>query len=266
MSKDRVTYGEILPIIKQDLPDEGYGEILDVGAIAKKMANYKVCRVGCTNLDFADDCSYTEWARAINQLDAFGYAATVRDCLMKWYIGDALNAGERLFGEKASQVFGPELHWKPSYVNNIRYVCRSIPKSIRTLKINNWKFWNFIAPMDFKDQEYMVEKAQSLQHFRDWYDQIRELGKQDKVLEMAAAVEDEEFKAELMDRIKTYKPTYHIARSWVDRRRLPRARCNISVWVSDNTPDGFPEEFKPMLFNMCVQLMESIHREEVVNQ
>jgi len=266
MSEERAKYGEILPIIKQDLPNEGLYEVLDIGAIAKKMANYQCCRVGCTELDFSDDCTYTEWARAINQLDAFGYAATVRDCLMKWYIGDALNAGEKLFGEKASQVFGPNLHWKPSYINNIRYVCRQIPKDIRTLKINHWKFWNFIAPMDYKDQKYMVDKALSLIHYRDWYDQIRELGKQDKVLELAATVEDVEFKEELMDRIKTYKPTYHVARSWVDRKRLPRQRCNIGEWVSDNTPEGVPDEVKPMIFNMCVRLMEAIHRDEVLNQ
>src|SRR6056297_1227232 len=169
MSEEKVKYGDILPIIRKDLSEDGLYEVLEVGLYAKKMANHKCVQVSATGIEFKDSSTYTEWAKAIHQLDAFGYAETVKACILKWFIGDALNAGERLFGEKASQIYGPELHWKPSYINNIRYVCRQVPKDRRTLVINNWKFWNFIAPMDPEDQQYMIDKAISIMHYSDWY-------------------------------------------------------------------------------------------------
>jgi len=240
MSEDAVehktkkpTYNDILPIIKKDLDDEGLYEVLDVAAIAKKMAGYKVCKVGAVGMEYAQDTPYKEWARTIHQLDAFGYAASVRDCLMKWYIGDALNAGESMYGERAAQVFGPELHWSMSYINNIKWVCRNVPKDLRNLKINHWQFWYLMASMDRVDQEYMIQKALDTMHHRGWYDEIKKLAKQDKVLELAASVEDEEFKAELMDRIKTYQPSYHTAKSWIERERLPKPRTTLSAWVEE---------------------------------
>lgn len=262
---DKVTYGDILPVIKQDLDGEGLYEILDIGAVTKKMAGYQVCKVGSVGMDIDPDCTYKEWARVINQLDAFAYGATVRDCLMKWYIGDAINAGEELFGEKASQIFGPEQHWTMGYINNIRYVCRNVPKDLRTLKINHWQFWTLMASMQREDQEFMINKALEILHYRDWYDQIKKLAKQDKVLELAAAVEDEEFKEELLDRIKTYKPTYHVAKSWIDRKRLPRPRMCLSDWVAENTPEGTPDDVKPMIFNMCCRLVDAMNRDEISN-
>ena len=93
-----------------------------------------------------------EWASGLRWLLAFKKN-------WQWIFGTHMIKGEDRFGEKVWNFIHPdEIHYSPNYLANIMSVCRRIGDQY-TPEIDNWSFWEALAPMKPAERDPIITRA-----------------------------------------------------------------------------------------------------------
>lgn len=93
-----------------------------------------------------------EWASGLRWLLAFKKN-------WQWIFGTHMIKGEDRFGDKVWQYIHPdEIHYSSGYLANIMSVCRRVGDQY-TAEIDNWSFWEAVAPMEPRGRAEHITRA-----------------------------------------------------------------------------------------------------------
>ena len=187
--------------IGEQLEDSHQTAVAEVTRLPK-LIDAPYCTAGATGLTLKTECTFRDYSTIIKRMDNLAYAHSVRDGLFRFYIGDAFNGGEVLFGERYSNVMH-KLHWSQGYISNIQWVARNVPADVRDIKLCNWKFWSAIAPLDYEDQKFWVSEAlEELKIGESWASRIGERMGSWMVRREIDAIEDPELREHVEEMVK----------------------------------------------------------------
>ncbi len=223
----------ILEEVGDRIGDEGQTAVSEVTRLPR-LISPEHCIVGVTGITLKDSCTYRDYARLIRYMDQLAYAHSVRDILFKFYIGDAFNGGERKFGEMYSQVMN-RLHWSQGYISNIQWVARKIPPDLRDIKLSNWKFWSFIAPMEPEDQKRWISEALEEMKMGDsWFERLKERMESWLLRRELDLIEDDDFRQEVEELVADDNSLRwsHIKKFRRDKY-APRKAVKPAVWWAE---------------------------------
>lgn len=114
------------------------------------LAEYGI-RPGANYLHFPEDTPYHAWEHVVRRLQG------VESAIM-WWLGDALNFGERKYGEKYSQAT-EETPFTGGTLRNAAWVCARVPLSLRSDKLG-FHHHKEVAPLDPDAQVALLAAAE----------------------------------------------------------------------------------------------------------
>jgi len=224
MSEDREPYGEL---------DGNSYAIAEIERLPRSLSR-DGCVVSATGLTISQDMPWSSYGRLVRYMDNLAYAHSVRDCLFKFYVGDALNQGEDIYGERFSQIFD-RLHWAHGYLSNVQWVCRNVPDENRDIKINNWKFWCLIAPLDTDEQrQWVAEAHEEISIGDDWYQRLKERLDAWKLSKEIDGIDDEEQRKEVAEVAgHNANVSWTHVRHWKRSGKIPEKQKTAVEWWMD---------------------------------
>lgn len=134
------------------------------------------------------------WRSLLRYLENGAFCDSVIVTMRNFFIGDALNQGHDIFGEEAYCVYGYDLcSLSEGTVNNLRYVARAVPPSVRKLMVH-WSTHFAVAPLDEASQKYYLEMAEEMRREEpaDYGKRIKRQINEDKILEAIMKLPEEE--------------------------------------------------------------------------
>jgi len=161
------------------------------------------------------------------------YAGEIKSTLIKFYIGDAINGGEDVFGERNYQAISEKTHWSAGYLSTICWVCRKIPQENRSLTLNSWTFHTELAKLDVDSQAYYKklaedEKATGNTH---WHRKIKGIIVDEKRRQILANVPEEEREA-WEELVETTNPSWRKLENMVSGKTLrPQTPTRLNKWI-----------------------------------
>lgn len=225
----------------------------------------KGCIVGACGLRLVDGIKYTQFQSLIRYMDNLAYGHSVRECLFKFYIGDAFNGGESLFGEKYSQVMD-RLHWKQSYISNIQWVCRNVPQENRNIKVTNWKFWTIVAPLAPEDQRYWVSEAlEAIGTSPEWFSELKARMSAWQIANEVESIQDEELRAKAKDVAEANdNVSWCNVRDWKRTGRVPKKNKTSAQWWTDELDEaGIDGQVREVIFDMAMRFTTEVKNRRI---
>jgi hypothetical protein len=219
---------------KSEIPGESFNVARDLGRTAKSLSGYQCCDIGTTGLTINPGTPIRSWQRLVRDLDNMWFAGEVKDLMIKFYAGDAINQGCELFGESHQQAFGAESHWSPGYINNITWTCRKVPQEHRSIRLKSWRFHQDLASLTYEEQGYYLSLANELfdSGNKEWYKEVLSTLSDDKRRALLRQVkpEDREYWLMMIDR---HDPKWTALRDWISGAKMPPPEAvPLPEWVS----------------------------------
>jgi len=219
---------------KEELPAKTSFDVAkDIGRTAKALSGYQCCTLQPTGLTINPDAPLKSWQRLIRDLDSMWYAGEVKELLLKFYVGDAINQGCEIYGESHAQAFGDGTHWSLGYLNNITWTCRKLPPEHRCLRLH-WRFHQDLAPLSYDEQAYYLSLAKELYDSgnKEWHKEVQAAIQDEKCRQLLKQVpsEDREYWREMIER---HEPTWTKLRDWINGTRpVPPTSIALPDYIS----------------------------------
>jgi hypothetical protein len=217
-----------------------------------------------TGLFISPDMPYGDFSRMIKYMNAMSYGQSVKDCLFKFYLGDALNQGNDIYGDKMEQVLA-NVHWAYGYIENIRWVARQVPPENRSLKVSTWKVWCQVAILDQEDQKHWVEEClEEMRQGGDWYVRLDKRIEGFRKEKEIKAIEDPEFREEVKELAKYNDASVKEVREWKRKGKTGRRKKTAGEWWGDALDEiGWEGENRQMVFNLAMQFVDEIRDKNI---
>jgi hypothetical protein len=257
-------YMEIREVVKSEVELSNQTAVSEITRLPASI-NGMHCRVTATGLVLDENITYKEFARLMWYMDGLTLAHSVRECLFKFYIGDALNHGERILGEDYSQIFD-KLHWTQRYISNIQWVARKIPDENRDVRINNWKFWTIIAPFSHEDQKFWVAQAKdTLKMDNEWLLEIKKRIGAWKLQQELDRIEDPELKEEIREVAEHNEGvSWSNVHKWIDDGKVPEKHKTSAQWWTDELDAlGIDGETREGVFDAAMRFVTEIYARRI---
>jgi len=220
---------------KSELPEKTSFDVArDIGRTAKALSGYQCCRLGATGLTILPDSPIKSWQRLIRDLDSMWYAGEVKELLLKFYAGDAINQGCDIYGESHAQAFSDSMHWSAGYLANISWVCRKLPQEHRCLRLH-WRFHQDLAPLTYEEQKYYLGLAQELfdSGNSEWHKEIKQAITDEKRKQILKDVHSDE-RPYWYEMIERFDPSWTVLRDWVNGNKpVPPMAKPLPEYISD---------------------------------
>ena len=110
----------------------------------------RTCKLDETGLTFTRVPSFEEWKEITVSFIALAHRSL-------WIAGDAIRAGEQMFGEDAFQIIDP-LHYNLKTIQNAAWVCGVIPSEKRRAELS-FSHHETVAALNEKDREKLLTMA-----------------------------------------------------------------------------------------------------------
>lgn len=253
---------EVREAVKEDL-DADNSAVVEVSRLPLAL-NGRGCKVSALGLTLDSGITYSKYAALIRHMDQIAYAHSVRDCLFKFYIGDAFNQGESQLGEQASQIYN-KLHWTQGYISNIQWICRAVPEANRDIKICNWKFWMTIAPLDHEEQKHWVSEAlECMKMDETWSSEIKTRIESWKMNKELLSIKDEGVRDKARDVALADGASWGEVRNWATTGRIPKKKKSAAEWWSEELDSEKVEgDARTLVFDMAMRYAEDVKNGKV---
>lgn len=221
---------ETYDILKRTV-DEGYSVVNDIERSVKCIANHSCVTVIENGLQITDT-SFESFIHLMVELGSMYLSGEVKGLLIKFYLGDAANQGEEIWGDTSYQVYDNNVPYRYSYLKNVRWVCRMVAPENRSLKLN-WKWHQSIAPLSHEEQKRFTEYAIQLkeQGNKGWCAEAEQMINDEKICEMLREMSPED-KATYEPLIEQYAPTWTLLRMWMNGdKEAPMLRTDVATWI-----------------------------------
>jgi len=255
---------------KEEMPAESFDVARDLGRTAKSLSGYQCCDVGTTGLTIKANTPIKSWQRLIRDLDNMWFAGEVKDLMVKFYAGDAINQGCDIFGESHAQAFGTDMHWSQGYIGNITWTCRKVPQEHRSIRLKSWRFHQDLASLPYEEQAYYLSLANELfdSGNREWYKEVKSTIDDEKRRAILRQVpeRDREYWDMLVER---HEPTWNALRDWITGAKTPPPiAVPLPEWVSDQIKTitdriAFTPETKEAVVSLLFDLADGIKSKSV---
>jgi hypothetical protein len=237
--------------VTTQLTNETQAAVTEVTRLPQMIASDQ-CVITAKGLMLKDSCSYNAFAQLIRRMDGIAYAHSVRDVLFKFYVGDAFNGGEKKFGEGYAQVLH-KLHWTQGYLSNIQWISRSVPHDLRDIKLNNWKFWAVLAPLEYEDQKHWVSQAmEELKMGSGWFERVKVRLDSDLMRKEIDSIEDDD--SLRWTHVKQCKAAM----------RVPYVRKTPANWWIDAMDEaGYGDEEQAAVLELAMAFVKDVNRRRI---
>jgi hypothetical protein len=230
----------------------------DLERSVRGVANHACCTVIENGLIVDKAVGIESYMHLVLEIGKMALSGQYKEILFKFYLGDAANQGEAIWGEKSFQAYDQFSDFNPSYVSNIRWVCEKIPPENRCLKLKSWSWHQMIAPLPVNEQQKWNEIAlkQKALEGTGWCKTVKAMINDEKIKELIREVEDEDEKARWLTLAVQYKPAWTVMRDWIRGDKVPPGyQQPFALWVRDKL-DGM--QLEPDVRDDMVKLLHDL--------